>query len=178
MKQMEKKKQLRYDRVYMKIASEISELSYAQRAKVGCVIVSDDGQILSQGFNGMPSGFDNCCEEMQCTLNSVEERNEKCPRMKELGYISNCDPNECEYCVLKTKDEVLHAESNAISKCAKYMSSTNGATLYVTLSPCKECAKLIAQSGIKRVVYRDSYRDMSGIDFLNKTNITVEQLTM
>jgi dCMP deaminase len=130
------------DSVYIKMAEALSMMSYADRAKVGCLIVNPEGQIVSQGYNGTPAGFDNTCEE-----NSA------------------------------TKPEVLHAESNAISKCAKWGGSTDGATLYVTLSPCFECAKLIIQSGIKRVVYKDEYRDISGIALLKKANIEVVKYT-
>lgn len=126
------------DGVYLKMADALATMSYAERAKVGCLIVNTGGQIVSQGYNGTPSGFDNSCEENDMT-----------------------------------KPEVLHAESNAISKCAKWGGSTDGATLYVTLSPCFECAKLIIQSGIKRVVYKEEYRDLSGIALLTKANIEV-----
>ena len=126
------------DSVYIKMAEALSTMSYAKRAKVGCLIVNPGGQIVSHGYNGTPGGFDNTCEE-----NDV------------------------------TKPEVLHAESNAISKCAKWGGSTDGATLYVTLSPCFECAKFIIQSGIKRVVYKEEYRDLSGIALLKKANIEV-----
>ena len=136
-----------YDIAYMKMAKAISELSYAQRKKVGCIIVSPEGQVISQGFNGTPAGFDNCCEDVM--------------------------PDG----TLKTKIEVLHSESNAISKCAKFSSSTKGATLYVTLSPCIECAKLIIQSEINRVVYLEDYRDNTGLDLLRRCGITVEKLS-
>ena len=106
------------DRAYMAMADDFGQLSHAVRAKVGCVIVSDKGQIISQGYNGTPSGRDNSCE-----------------------YVG--DDGE-----LHTKAEVLHAESNAITKCAKWGSTTDGATMYVTLSPCLECSKLIILSGI------------------------------
>lgn len=133
----------RLDNVYLNMAEALAQLSHAERAKVGCLIVNEGGQIVSQGYNGTPSGFDNCCEEEE-------------------------DPGH-----LVTKHEVLHAESNAISKCAKWGGSTDGATLYVTMSPCFECAKLIIQAGIKRVVYKELYRDASGIELLNKANIEV-----
>lgn len=139
------KREQRFDEAYIKMAEALSTLSYAERAKVGCLIVNEGGQIVSQGYNGTPGGFDNCCE-------------------------CHCDGK------LVTKHEVLHAESNAISKCAKWGGSTNNSTLYVTLSPCYECAKLIIQAGIKRVVYKDEYRDISGIDLLRKANIEVKKL--
>ena len=139
-------KQLLRDKTYMKMAIVLSELSHAIRNKVGCIIVSTDGQIISQGYNGTPSGFDNCCEYKN-----------------ELGE-------------LVTKKEVLHAESNAISKCAKQTTSTLGATMYITLSPCFECSKLIIQSGIKRVCYLQNYRNEDGINLLKKANIIVDKI--
>lgn len=135
-----------YDIAYMKAAKAISELSYAQKKKVGAIIVSAAGQIISEGFNGMPTGFDNCCEDVM-------------PDGK-----------------LVTKVEVLHAETNAITKCAKNLCQTKGATLYVTLSPCIHCAKLIVQAEISRVVYLNAYKDMSGVELLRKCGITVEQI--
>lgn len=136
-------KQKRLDRVFLNIAKEVSTLSYCVRAKVGSVIVKD-GNVISFGYNGTPSGSDNCCEE------EVEGK-------------------------LVSKSEVLHAESNAILKAAKMGFSTDGATMYLTLSPCKDCAKLILQSGIKRVVYLELfYRDNGSVDFL-KQFIQVEK---
>lgn len=140
-------RQHEFDVAYMKMAMAMSELSYAQRKKVGCIIVSAEDQVISQGFNGTPSGMDNCCEE---TL-----------------------PDG----TLKTLPWVLHAEANAISKCAKYGSTTKGATVYVTLSPCIECSKLIIQAEIERVVYLEDYRDNSGPNLLRKCGITVEKLS-
>lgn len=140
-------KQHRYDRAYIGMAREFSKLSYAERAKVGCIIVSSKGQVVSQGYNGMPSGMDNRCEH--------EDEN---------GNIV-------------TNAEVLHAESNAITKCAKWGSSTEGCTIYITLSPCVECAKLIIQAGIRRVVYGERYRNTEGIELLERANIIVEQIS-
>lgn len=140
-------KQHRYDKAYMGMAREFSKLSYAERAKVGCIIVSSKGQVVSQGYNGMPGGMDNRCEH--------EDEN---------GNIV-------------TNAEVLHAESNAITKCAKWGSSTEGCTIYITLSPCVECAKLIIQAGIRRVVYGERYRNTEGIELLERANIIVEQIS-
>lgn len=131
--------------IYMKVAYQFSELSYATRRKVGSVIVKD-GQIISFGYNGTPKGFDNSCE------------------------FSNEDKT------LTTKKEVLHAESNAITKVAQSTIGCGGATLYTTTSPCFDCSKLIIQSGIKKVYYTEGYRDMTGIDLLKKANIIVEQI--
>jgi dCMP deaminase len=146
------------DKYYMKVAQVTSENSKALRLKVGAVLVKDD-QIISDGFNGMPSGFDNTCEKFIC-----------------LDKAKCLDSSTCSICLsksLKTNPEVLHAESNAITKCAKYGYASLGSTLYVTHSPCIECAKLIIQAGIKRVVYRELYRKPDGLNLLNKANINV-----
>ena len=173
---MTQERQQKYDEIYMKIAKSISELSYANRNKVGCVIVSADGQLISQGFNGTPSGYDNCCENKVYNYIPGKDckRPDSCAKGKD-GTCKGCLLSEQskEY-TLVTKREVLHAESNAISKCAKWHSSTEGATLYVTLSPCFECAKMIIQSGIKRVCYEELYRDSAGLDFLKQNNIEVK----
>lgn len=144
---MDTNKQKQLDLLYLDIAKRVSQMSCAKRSKVGCVIVKDD-RILSMGFNGTPSGFDNECE------------------------FTN-DKNE-----LETKKEVLHSESNAITKIAKSTESCAGSTLYITLGTCVECAKLIIQSGIKRVVYLEEYRDASGIELLKKTDIIVEKFNL
>lgn len=161
---MDTARKLEYDKTYMRMADVLAQLSYAKRSKVGCLIVSEDGQIVSQGYNGMPHGMDNCCETIECSTDFC-----KCVEK------ANCDEN-CIYAKMVTKPEVLHAESNAISKCAKWNSSTDGATCYVTLSPCVECAKLMIQSGIKRVCYKDLYRDTNGIKLLSQAGIKVEKI--
>lgn len=138
---MKDSKQLRYDKVYLKMALTWAELSHCSRKKVGAIIVKDDA-IISDGYNGTPSGFDNCCEN-------------------DLG---------------ETHWYVLHAEANAILKVAKSTNNCSGATLYLTHSPCKDCSKLILQSGIKRLVFQDKYRDTAGIDFLNAAGLNVEQI--
>ena len=126
----------KYDKAYLKMALEWGELSYCERRKVGALIVKDK-MIISDGYNGTPTGFENICEDDE-------------------GY---------------TKWYVLHAEANAIAKVSSSTQSTNGATLYITLSPCKECSKLIFQSGIKRVVYNKKYKDTSGLEFLEKAGV-------
>ena len=178
-----KSRQYQYDQAYMRMAQCMGNLSYAYRNKVGCIIVSKEGQIISQGFNGTPKGYDNCCEDPHCSCEYVrgcaftekpiaEQMSvEFCINPKNSGY-------RCQYLTLTTKPEVLHAESNAISKCAKWHSSTDGATLYVTLSPCFECSKLIIQAGITRVCYLEEYRDKTGIDFLKKNNIQVDKIKL
>ena len=124
-------KQTKYDIVYLKMAKEWSNLSQCQRKKVGALIVKN-GMIISDRYNGTPSGFDNCCETEEWT----------------------------------THWYVIHGEANAILKCAKHGQSCDGATIYQTHSPCKDCSKLILQSGIKRLVYSEDYKDSDGVDFL------------
>lgn len=134
--------QQKLDAAYIQCCIAISKLSYAERKKVGAIVVANGGGIISEGYNGTPSGFPN-----QCETNS--------------GMF--------------TLPEVLHAESNAIAKIARSTNSSNGATLYVTMSPCFDCAKMIIQCGIKRVVYLEAYRDSSGVDLLQKAEIKVEK---
>ncbi|MDP2542743.1 MULTISPECIES: deoxycytidylate deaminase [Tenacibaculum] len=138
---MLKKKQLKYDIAYLKMANEWGQLSHCIRKKVGALIVKDR-MIISDGYNGTPSGFENYCED-------------------EEGY---------------TKWYVLHAEANAILKVASSTQSCKGATLYITLSPCQQCSKLIHQAGIKRVVYASAYKDRSGLDFLEKAGVELTYL--
>ena len=156
------------DVIYMQIAYQVSKLSYAERRKVGCIIVKDE-QIVSFGYNGTPHGFDNTCEETQT-------RNIDNPDHKEIliekGY--ECEDTCCSKQVIK--QEVLHAESNALMKISKSTLTSKGAILYTTTSPCFECAKLIIQAGVKKVFYCESYRDMSGIALLEKAGIIVEQV--
>ena len=130
----------KFDHSYLQMAEVWAQNSYCKRRKVGALIVKDK-MIISDGYNGTPSGFENICED-------------------ENGV---------------TKPYVLHAEANAITKVAKSGNSSAGATLYVTASPCMECSKLIIQSGITRVVYRDAYRLMDGIELLKRAGIDVEQ---
>ena len=134
-------KQLKFDRSYLRMAQVWAENSYCNRRKVGALIVKDK-MIISDGYNGTPSGFENVCED-------------------EDGH---------------TKPYVLRAEANAITKVAKSNNSSNGATLYVTAAPCMECAKLIIQSGIRRVVYVESYRLSDGIELLERAGIEVIQI--
>lgn len=136
----------KFIQAYMKTAEVFAELSYAKRLHVGAIIVKDD-RIISIGYNGMPAGWDNNCEDKVWD--------------KDGDYT------------LKTKPEVLHAESNAIAKLARSNDSGEGAAIFITHSPCLECAKLIYQSGIRQVFYKVNYRDTAGIDFLSKSNIPV-----
>lgn len=130
---------------YMKTAQTFADLSHAKRLHVGAIVVKDD-RIISIGYNGMPAGWDNNCEDI------LEDGS------------------------LKTKPEVLHAESNAIAKLAKSNDSGAGADLFVTHAPCIECAKLIYQSGISRVVYGAQYRSHDGVEFLKASGVIVEQI--
>jgi dCMP deaminase len=134
-------KQARYDRAYLRLAASWAKLSHCQRKQVGAIIVKD-AIIISDGYNGTPAGFDNCCEN-------------------EIG---------------ETHWYVLHAEANAILKVAKSTNNCKDATLYLTHSPCKDCSKLVLQSGIKRLVYQEAYKDTSGIDFLQSAGLKVEQI--
>ena len=131
-------KQLKYDKAYLRMAREWAKLSYCQRKQVGTIIVKDR-MIISDGYNGTPTGFENFCED-------------------DDGY---------------TKWYVLHAEANAILKVATSTQSSKGATLYITLSPCQNCSKLIHQAGIIRVVYSKAYKDLSGVKFLKQAGIEV-----
>ena len=138
---MKEDKQLKYDTAYLKIAKEWGTLSYCERKQVGAIIVKDR-MIISDGYNGTPTGFENICEDDE-------------------GY---------------TKWYVLHAEANAILKVASSTQSCRGATLYITLSPCKECSKLIHQAGIIRVVYAEAYKDDSGLRFMKKAGIELKHI--
>jgi dCMP deaminase len=139
---LNKEKQLKYDVAYLRMAREWAKLSHCNRRQVGSLIVRDR-MIISDGYNGTPSGFENFCED-------------------EEGY---------------TKWYVLHAEANAILKVASSTQTCKGATLYITMSPCKDCSKLIHQSGIKRVVFIEAYKDNSGVQFLEKAGVVVDQIT-
>lgn len=145
----------KHDSQYMRIAKIWSENSHARRHKVGAIIVKNN-TIISDGYNGMPAGFDNCCE----------------------NEIHSFRPEDGEYVELVTKPEVLHAEANAITKLAKSTQSSVGATLYVTMSPCIECAKLIIQAGIQKVYYDEIYRNTDGLELLKKAGIEIEQLNI
>jgi dCMP deaminase len=136
----EELKQLRYDLAYLRMAKEWAKLSHCTRKQVGALLVKN-GVIISDGYNGTPSGFPNTCEN-------------------EIG---------------ETHWYVLHAEANAILKVAKSTNNAHGSTLYITLSPCKDCCKLILQSGIQRMVYLDAYKDTTAIDFLRSSGIEVVQ---
>ena len=162
-------KQKRLNTVFLNIAKEVSTLSHCVRAKVGCVIVKD-GNVISFGYNGTPTGMDNCCED-KLRMNG-DEGGWLEPETIEAQYPFEDDHGRYR---LFSKPEVLHAESNAILKAAKMGFSTNEATMYLTLSPCIDCAKLILQSGIKKVIYSELfYRDNGSVEFL-KQFIDIEE---
>jgi dCMP deaminase len=140
-KTIDPEKQLRYDRAYLGMADQWSKLSHCKRKQVGAIIVKDE-MVISDGYNGTPAGFDNCCED---------------------------DGGNTHW-------YVLHAEANAILKVAKSTNNCKGATLYLTLSPCKDCSKLVLQAGITRVVYINSYKDTEGIDFLQSAGVDTIQI--
>lgn len=154
--------------IYMQIAYQTAKLSYAERRRVGCIIVKDE-QIVSFGYNGTPHGFDNKCEEDQIRYYENPDHAEV---LIDKGYT--CDNGCCTKVV--TKPEVLHAESNAITKLAKSTMTSDDADLYTTTAPCFDCSKLIIQAGIKRVFYSEDYRDMSGVDLLKKAGIEVNEV--
>ncbi len=131
--------QIELDQLYLDIAVRIAKMSKAKRRQVGCVLVKNNN-IISFGWNGMPHGFQNCCE---------------------LGDGS-------------TNPEVLHAEFNVLAKLAKSTGNSEGSTMYLTVSPCYECAKLIIQSGVKRIIYLEEYRDVRPLDFLKKAKVKLE----
>ena len=136
-----KDKQTKYDIAYLRMAMEWSKLSYCDRRQVGALIVKDK-MIISDGYNGTPTGFENICEDDE-------------------GF---------------TKWYVLHAEANAILKVASSTQTCSGATMYITMSPCKQCSKLIHQAGIKRLVYHEEYKDTSGVRFLEKAGVSISYI--
>jgi dCMP deaminase len=159
---------------YMKTAAIFAELSHAKRLHVGAIVVKDD-RIISIGYNGMPAGWDNDCEDRVYDTGAggwldPEEFDAQYPYTE-----YNEDAEESYRYGLKTKPEVLHAETNAIAKLARSSESGIGADLFVTHSPCLDCAKLIYQSGIKRVWFSEAYRNTDGVEFLKKSGVEVEQ---
>ena len=163
---------------YMKTAEIFAECSTARRLHVGAVIVKDD-RIISIGYNGMPSGWDNNCEDkeyMSVDAGGWLDPNEIYEQWPMQEQQLPKEDNRWLRYRLKTKPEVLHAETNAIAKLAKSNESGIDATMFITHAPCLECAKLIYQSGISSVLYRNSYRDTAGIDFLEACKLKIYQL--
>ena len=189
---MNKEKQLAFDKRYLRMAQIWAENSYAIKRQVGCLIVKDNS-IISDGYNGTPSGFENVCEDIVGCKIGGDNWNEfkQCERIV-FSEISQpmyktvikrcCDwGNERERCpnaILKTKPYVLHAVANAISKLAKGTNHADGATLYVTDAPCLECSKMIIQCGIRRVVYSREYHTNAGKELLKRAGIIVEQISI
>jgi len=157
----------KFDDKYMQIAKLWALNSHAIRSKVGALIVKDN-MIISDGFNGTPTGMSNVCEKVTCIMH---ENREECASYKldDLACV------QCQNAKLETLPTVIHAECNAITKLARSTQSSEGSTLFVTLSPCVECAKMIIQSGIKRVVYEQKYRKDDGLELLKEAGIEVEQ---
>ena len=161
----EKLKNEKYNKLYLDIATRISEMSFARRLHVGAVIVKNDN-IISFGWNGMPAGWDNNCEDkIYCDDGDWSEQ--QLPKNENLPWLRY---------KLTTKPEVLHAEQNAIAKLAKSTESGDGATLFVTHAPCLDCAKLVYQTGINSVYYRNSYRSQEGLAFLEKAGVKVNKV--
>lgn len=145
----------------MRTAETFAELSHARRLHVGAIVVKDD-RIISIGYNGMPAGWDNNCEyEEEVLVSDFHNGN----RLEKTGQ-------------LKTRPEVLHAETNAIAKLARSNESGLGADIFITHAPCLDCAKLIYQAGIRRVIYGTAYRDTNGVDFLKNSGIAVDQVNI
>ena len=158
---------------YMDVAERTSKLSSAIRRQVGAVIVKDN-RILSYGYNGMPTGWDNTCENkeyMNAAKAGFMPQDDIVEKFPYEEYSKEYGANRRYRLV--TKDEVLHAESNAIAKVSGSTESSEDATLFVTTAPCIHCAKMIFQSGIKNLFYRDTYRDEAGVEFLEKGGVSV-----
>jgi len=155
----------KFANAHMKAAEVYSQLSSAKRLQVGCVVVKDN-TIIGIGYNGMPSGWDNNCEDKVYANEWSVDNNVWEYQEEDSGHPYN----------LKTKPEVLHAETNALAKIARSTNSSDGASMFITHAPCLDCAKLVYQSGIKSVYYRNSYKNTDGIDFLNKCNVEVTMI--
>ena len=167
----------KYIDLYMDWANRTAHLSHAKRLQVGAVIVKDDS-VISYGYNGMPAGWDNNCEDKEWMDRGAggwldpEEIEERWP----FEETSDLDGEYIGRYRLKTKPEVLHAESNAIAKLARSSQGGRDADIFITHAPCLNCAKLIYQSGISSVFYRNSYRDVAGIEFLEKSGVEVRKV--
>jgi len=178
----------KYKKAMIRISEIFSEYSYCERKKVGCVISIDNGRVLIPGYNGTISGMNNCCEETLLSCPDCETGHKFDPN--NITYLDNY-VYKCGNCgmrhkytdlaslkkllVTKTNEFTLHAEQNAIAYASKRGISLEGSTIFITASPCKTCSKLIAQAGIKEVVFVEHYRDLAGVDFLKKLGITTIQ---
>ena len=153
----------------MKAAEDYAELSTAKRLQVGCVIVKDN-TIIGIGYNGMPSGWDNNCEDVEYILK------EECRQSDGFMMLNGYTESAHGWSRLHSKKEVLHSEANCLAKVSRSTNSSESASLFVTHAPCLECAKIIHQAAIKEVYYRHNYRSIDGIEFLKKCNIGVQQV--
>ena len=162
----------KYIKAHMEVAGTYARLSTARRLQVGALIVKED-RIISIGYNGMPSGWDNNCEDIVFV---TEAKAKDYDTMVAEGYTFGVDKDTAGWAKTVTKPEVLHAEANAIAKVARSPESAEDAVLFVTHAPCIECAKLIYQSGIKQVFYRDNYRSEAGIAFLKQAGVTINKV--
>lgn len=153
---------------YMDVAERFSKLSSAKRLQVGAIVVKDD-RIISIGYNGMPAGWTNECETKEYFTGNIPEKyaTDRWLFKEEDGCVGR----------LKTKEEVIHAEANAIAKLAKSNESGDGSTMFLTHAPCIDCAKQMYTAGIKKIYYRNSYRDTFGIDFLERCGVEVEKIS-
>jgi dCMP deaminase len=163
----------KFQKLYNNIAREVAKMSHARRLQVGAVIVKDD-RVISMGYNGMPAGWDNDCELREYMSGDAGGWLSPVEIMENWPYQEDETSFQLERRYrLKTRPEVLHAESNAIAKLAKSNDSGDGADIFVTHAPCMECSKLIFQSGIRRVYFSQDYRDDSGIKFLKQSGVEV-----
>lgn len=159
-------------RAHMRTAANYASLSTARRLQVGAIIVKDD-RIISIGYNGMPAGWDNTCED---TVFVAEDKAADYDTMVADGYTFGVDKDTAGWVKTVTKPQVLHAEANAIAKVARSSESAEDSVLFVTHSPCIECAKLVYQSGIRQVFWGQQYRDDQGLQFLRQAGVTVAQV--
>jgi dCMP deaminase len=173
----------KFDYAHMDVAGVYAKLSSATRLQVGSVVVKD-GRIISIGYNGMPAGWDNTCEDREYMSSDAggwldpEEIKERWP-FEETGIYDDPEDGSYKYTRrynTKTKPEVIHAEANAIAKLARSVESGKDSVMYITHAPCLDCSKLIYTAGIGKVFYRNQYRNDEGLDFLKKCNIEVEKL--
>lgn len=162
----------KYIHAHMRTAENYARLSTARRLQVGAILVKDD-RIISIGYNGMPAGWDNNCED---TMFVPEDRARDYDTMVAEGYTFGVDKDTAGWVKTVTKPQVLHAEANAIAKVARSPESAEGAVLFVTHSPCMECAKLVYQSGIRQVFWGRQYRSDDGLNFLRQAGVTVTQV--
>jgi dCMP deaminase len=165
----EKLKSQKYTELYMDLAERIAKMSHARRLQVGSILVKNNN-IISFGWNGMPSGWDNNCEDIEYIAK------EDCQYTDKYLVYNGFTETAHGWSRLYSKPEVLHSEVNCLAKIARSTNSSDGASLFVTHAPCLDCAKIIYQAGIKEVYYKHSYRETSGLDFLKKCKIDVVQV--